>query len=303
MGVILVVDDSIEIRQLVSFSLKAAGYKVAEAASGQEALDYISVSPPDLVILDVMMPGMTGFDVLRTLRENQDMGGIPVVFLTARTAVDDKVQGFESGAEDYLTKPFEPKELVLRVGLLLRKKAETERLRQESKTDGLTELANRRAINERISEELSESRRHRQALSILMFDIDHFKRINDTYGHPAGDELLKQMAALLKGSVREEDVVGRFGGEEFLALLPHTSALVALKMAERLRKRIADNPFDLGEVTVNITVSLGVAGMPEDDVSTPEELISLADKRLYVAKHLGRNRSIGADKKPAADAA
>lgn len=300
MSTVLVVDDNVDIRRLASLSLKGAGYATVEAASGSEALSIIAATPPDLVVLDVMMPGMTGFDVLRELRARLCHLDLPVIFLTAKTDISDKEQGFELGAEDYLTKPFTPKELVLRVKAQLRLKSEGDKLRDDvrrqeqlSCTDELTQAYNRRHLLQRMKEELAEAVRHERSVSFIMLDIDHFKQINDTYGHLAGDDILRQLADLARGHIRQEDILARYGGEEFGILLPTTQAQTAAFTAERIRSVVQGNKFTSGQLVIRVTASIGVAGFPADPVTTSDELIELADKRLYMAKHTGRNQVVG----------
>ena len=290
---ILVVDDAEEIRKLVSYSLRAAGYDTVLAASGAEALSVVENEPPDLMVLDVMMPGMSGFDVLRTLRTRFAHLDVPVILLTAKSELGDKAQGFEYGAEDYVTKPFAPRELAMRVAAHLRVRDERLRLREQAQADALTGIANRRLLMERAAQELSSAQRHEQELSLVLWDIDHFKHINDTYGHPCGDVILRDLARGIASQVRREDLLGRYGGEEFVLLMPLTPPAEALVTADRIRAGIYAREFVYEGERVHVSVSAGVAGYPRDGVQTVDELVQLADKRMYVAKHLGRNRVIG----------
>ncbi len=297
---VLIVDDTEEIRRLVRIGLKSSGYNTVEASSGPEALFVIETVRPDIMVLDVMMPQMTGFEVLREMKLRFPDLDIPVIMLTAKTETDDKVEGFEAGAQDYMTKPFEPRELAARVKVLLRARQERERLRAAaeglealSTTDELTGLHNRRHLMSRVSEAIAEHIRHGGPVSLLLFDIDRFKSVNDTYGHVAGDDLLRELADLLRPNIRQEDVLARYGGEEFVMLLPSTPVESAVVMAERVRELVAMHEFQCNGNPLRITVSIGVAGLPGDTVRTAEEFIAMADKRLYLAKHLGRNRVIG----------
>ncbi|BCW98930.1 MAG: diguanylate cyclase response regulator [Armatimonadota bacterium] len=297
---VLIVDDTEEIRRLVRIGLKSAGYNTVEASSGQEALFVIETVRPDIMVLDVMMPQMTGFEVLREMKLRFPDLDIPVIMLTAKTETDDKVEGFEAGAQDYMTKPFEPRELAARVKVLLRSKQERERLRIAaeglqalSTTDELTKLHNRRHLMSRVSEAIAQHIRHGGPVSLLLFDIDRFKSVNDTYGHVAGDDLLRELADVLRPNIREEDVLARYGGEEFVMLLPSIPVDSAVMTAERVRELVAMHEFHCDGHPLRITVSIGVAGLPGDTVRTAEEFIAMADKRLYLAKHLGRNRVVG----------
>lgn len=300
MSTVLVVDDTADIRRLASISLKNAGFTIMEAASGPEALEIISATPPDLVVLDVMMPGMTGFEVLQEVRSRMQHLDLPIIFLTAKSDLSDKEKGFELGAEDYITKPFVPKELVLRVTAHLRLKVEGDKLRHDaqvheqlSATDELTQTYNRRHLLQRMKEEISEAVRYGRPVSFIMFDIDHFKQINDTRGHLAGDDVLRQLSALTRSNIRQEDILARYGGEEFGILLPTTPAETAAHTAERLRQMVEANVFTSGEAAFHVTISIGVAGFPADPIESNEELIEVADKRLYAAKFTGRNKVVG----------
>jgi|YNPNPStandDraft_1061719.scaffolds.fasta_scaffold23922_1 diguanylate cyclase (GGDEF)-like protein len=297
---VLIVDDTEEIRRLVRIGLKSSGYSTVEASSGPQALFLIETVRPDIMVLDVMMPQMTGFEVLREMRQRFPDLDIPVIMLTAKTETDDKVEGFEAGAQDYMTKPFEPRELAARVRVLLQSRQERERLRAAaqglqalSATDELTGLYNRRHLMGRVNEALAEHLRHGIPVSLLIFDIDRFKSVNDTYGHVAGDDLLRELAEVLRPNIRQEDVMARYGGEEFVLLLPATPVESAMVMAERIRELVALHEFDCDGNPLHVTVSIGAAGLPGDAVRTGEEFIAMADKRLYVAKHLGRNRVVG----------
>ncbi len=297
---VLIVDDTEEIRRLVWMGLKADGYKLVEASSGPEALFVIETLRPDIIVLDVMMPQMTGFEVLREMKQRFPDLDIPVIMLTARTELNDKVEGFEAGAQDYVTKPFEPRELAARVKVLLRARQERERLRaaaeglaELSTTDELTGLYNRRHLMRRVTESLAEHARHGVPVSLLLFDIDRFKAVNDTFGHLAGDDLLRELAAVLRPNTRQEDVLARYGGEEFVMLLPSSPVEAAMMTAERIRGLVAMHEFVCDGNTLRITVSIGVSGVPGDTVRSAEEFIAMADKRLYLAKHLGRNRVVG----------
>lgn len=309
MPTVLVVDDEPAIRHLVAYSIKSGGLNVVEASNGIEALDIIASNQPDLLVLDVMMPGMTGFQVLREMKTRFPDADLPTILLTAKAELSDKTEGFESGAEDYVTKPFAPKELLMRVQAQLRLKEQRDKLRsaaqglqQLSATDELTGAYNRRHLLQRIREEFSESNRHERAMSFILFDIDHFKSVNDNYGHLAGDAVLKNLAEVVRQSTRQEDVLARYGGEEFAILLPTTPREIAITLAERIRQSVASKPFAHENLTLQVTISLGVAGIPDDAVEDIEDLIEAADRRLYVAKNSGRNRTVGFDEELAAAA-
>jgi two-component system, cell cycle response regulator len=295
---VLVADDSELIRAIVRAGLEDDGYQVSEAADGLAALEHCLRSPPDVVLLDIEMPGLDGHRVLAQLKANELLRDIPVVFLTGHTDMSDVLNALRAGAQDYLKKPFEPAELLARVGAaahikrlqdeLRARNAELERL---SRTDMLTGLDNRRHIEEQLRQQSSAARRHREEFAVLLFDIDHFKRVNDTYGHPTGDLVLREFAHRLRGELRAEDIACRWGGEEFLIVLPHTGPPEALAVAERIRSVTESTPILAGDQLIGLTVSGGCA---IGSGGTPEDLIREADSLLYRAKQDGRNRIAGA---------
>jgi two-component system, cell cycle response regulator len=296
---VLIADDSLVIRAVVRAGLESEGYQVVEAVDGAAALERCRQQPPDVVLLDIEMPGLDGYQVLAQLKADDDLKDIPVVFLTSRTGMDDVVAGLRGGAHDYLKKPFEPPELLARVGSAVHVKKLQDQLRernvqldQMSRTDALTGLYNRRHLDDELARRHSDARRHGEALSVLILDIDHFKRVNDTYGHPAGDVVLKEFAVRLAGQLRTADVAGRWGGEEFLVILPRTALPGARHVADRIRAAIAAAPFLAGEMQIRVTVSGGCAAGPLDSL---EALVGLADACLYEAKEAGRDQIIGTD--------
>ncbi|MCW2714253.1 MAG: response regulator receiver modulated diguanylate cyclase [Frankiales bacterium] len=296
---VLVADDSATVRALVRFELETAGYAVVEAADGQEALHLASAGGVDVVLLDVEMPVLDGFGAITELKRDPATAELPVVFLTGRSEGGDVVEALRLGAQDYLTKPPQTPELLARVGaavqvsgLRAELRRRTEELDRVSRTDHLTGLHNRRHLDEQLHGMLSSSRRHGVPLTVLIIDVDHFKRVNDTAGHPAGDAVLQEVASRLVTSVRDEDVIGRWGGEEFLVLAPHTDLLGGQALAERLRLGVAACPVVVGETALDITVSVGGATVGErGDANTGGGVLQLADANLYAAKEGGRNRS------------
>ena len=229
-GRILVAEDSLVVRAVVCEQLEEEGYDVVEAVDGESALASCTLTRPDAILLDIEMPGLDGNQVLARLKADPELSDIPVVFLTGRTGTDDMVAGLRAGAHDYLKKPFEPAELLARVGGAVRIKRLQDELRlrneeldQLSRIDGLTGLHNRRHLDEQLSAETNSARRHQQPLAILLLDIDHFKLVNDVEGHPAGDRVLQEFASRLRATVRAGSVIGRWGGEEFLVIAPRTN--------------------------------------------------------------------------------
>lgn len=301
---ILVVDDVATNLRLVEGHLRREGYQVVLASSGEEALQKIEIDPPDLVLLDVIMPGMDGFEACRRIRENPEIRHIPVILVTALTDLDHKNQGQQAGADDFVTKPFDRNELLIRVRSMLRIKvlhdrltqkiAELEsakkRLRQLADTDPLTSLYNKRYLIKALRNEVSRASRYKNPLSLVMIDVDHFKAINDEFGHVSGDAVLQQMATLLANGVRSIDIAARYGGEEFAIVLPETPATGAELVARRLGALVKRHRFldAEGEPLDPLTISLGVAshGAGCDGAGS---LVKLADARLYEAKQSGRD--------------
>jgi diguanylate cyclase (GGDEF) domain len=306
---ILVVDDHEDNVEVLRARLESRGYEVEGAMSGQEALDTVSRWCPDLVLLDVMMPDMDGLEVVKRLKADPTLPFIPVIMQTALDSTERLVAGLEAGADDYVTKPINFAELEARVRVFLRIKrlqqdlAEREKELSEmndkllriSLTDGLTGVDNRRALEQRLHEMFEHSLRLHEPISVVMCDIDHFKKVNDTYGHAAGDEVLKQFAHILSEEAREIDRVGRYGGEEFLLLLPGTVLDAAVTFSERLRERVDAHTFSYEGGTLKRTVSFGVASWPHPKIRGREAMLKAADDALYVAKETGRNRVVRFD--------
>ncbi|TLN21553.1 diguanylate cyclase, partial [bacterium] len=316
---VLVVDDSPTMRAMLYDILSAGGHRIRQAENGRIALEEIAQKEPDLVVLDVMMPEMDGHAACKKIRELH--GYIPVLMVTAKGAAEDLVKGLEAGADDIIAKPFEPIELSARVSSLLRIRAlhqrlYTQNIELESKnkelermakalnrankeltllsvTDGLTKSYNHRHFQERFKAEFARAERYGTFLSVILIDIDHFKKVNDTYGHPVGDQVLVRLVEILQESVRKEDLVARYGGEEFVLMLPETSGPRSLLLARRIRERVESElvRIDAG-LAVAFTVSLGVACYePSGQIANAEELIAKADAALYRAKENGRNRA------------
>ena len=295
--VVLLVEDSAVIRALVRRMLVAGGHVVVEAAGGAAALTVCREQQPDVVLLDVEMPEMSGWDVLAAMKADPDLRDVPVVFLTGRSDTTDMVDGLRLGAHDYLRKPCEPTELLARVQAAARVKRLQDELRQRnedldriSRTDALTGLRNRRHVEEYLAKLTSLARRNLEPIAVLVIDIDHFKSVNDEHGHEAGDAVLREVAGRMQDSVRLEDMVGRWGGEEFLVVLPNTTDQGAAELAERLRQVVADTPCRLADGdAVQVTISVGCAASLIDDAGI---LVRSADAAMYEAKQTGRNRVV-----------
>ncbi len=295
---VLVAEDSAISRRMLEATLAKQGYDVISVADGGEASRILnSPDGPRLALIDWMMPGMTGVEVCRQLRTRGDDDYVYIVLLTSRGEQEDIVQGMESGADDYVTKPYDMHELVMRlkagqriVDLQARLSSVQQALREQATHDALTGLLNRRAIMDILEREVARASRLGSRLAVLMIDLDHFKRINDTLGHPVGDALLKESAARMESSIRAYDRVGRYGGEEFLVVLPNISRADASQVAERLRARIAGSTVPTHRGPVDVTASVGICvaqGVANLDVDT---ILREADDALYQAKESGRNR-------------
>lgn len=289
---ILAVDDSAINLQVVGTVLDEIGYSTTFANSGFQAIERFKSAQPDLVLLDLMMPEMDGFEVCRALKLADPE--IPIIFLTASHEQEPLLQAFEQGAVDYVTKPFNKLELAARVKTHLMLKYAFNQLKtalvemeQLAKTDGLTGLLNRRTLFEVAAQEFSRAQRYERALSLIMLDIDHFKHINDTYGHPVGDIVIQTVAATLKETLREADLIGRYGGEEFAVILPETTLEHASEVAERICCQIGERTMTDNE-NLRVTVSLGVTTL-RTGMSTVGEMLKQADQALYQAKSNGRN--------------
>jgi diguanylate cyclase (GGDEF)-like protein len=290
---ILVADDDPDILTMVSTLLSREGYGVIPAANGNEALSLARSASPDLLVLDVAMPGMDGYAVCREIR-SAGPDAPPVIFLTARVETQDRVVGLDAGAVDYVVKPFSAAELRARVRAALRTKLDTDRLIEAAATDPLTGLLNRSQLGPRVAELVAASRRTGRPLACLMVDLDFFKTVNDTYGHQAGDAVLVEVARRLTEAKRASDVLVRYGGEEFLALLPETDLDGALVVAEKLRSAIAEEPVVFrseahGPIAISVRASVGVSWL-DDDMYDAALLVAAADDALYRAKERGRNR-------------
>ncbi|HEY9515123.1 MAG TPA: diguanylate cyclase [Gemmatimonadaceae bacterium] len=306
---LLIVDDHPDNVEVLKARLEALGYRTVCACDGGEALAQVAQSPPDLILLDVMMPLIDGYEVARRIKADRSLPFIPIIMQTALDSTGSKVEGLGAGADDYITKPINFEELEARIRAMLRikalqdevKKSErdlaiaNQRLQQMAVTDVLTGLFNRRHLDERLREMFDHSFRLHEPLAVVMFDLDDFKSVNDSFGHLAGDMVLQQLATLLRQVVREIDRVGRYGGEEFMAILPGTVLDAAVTFAERARQEVETQLFTYDGGTLHRTLSCGVAGWPHPRIQHRDELVKAADDALYVAKELGRNRVIRFD--------
>ncbi|HEY4217453.1 MAG TPA: diguanylate cyclase [Gemmatimonadaceae bacterium] len=306
---VLIVDDHEDNVELLRARLESWGFTTEAATDGQKALDKVESSPPDLILLDVMMPVMDGIEVARRVKGNPNLPFIPIIMQTALDATENKVEGLEAGADDYITKPIDFAELKARLNSMLRIKRlqeeleererqlleANERLRHMSQTDVLTGLDNRRHLEERLDEMFEHAKRLNEPFSCVMCDLDRFKNVNDTHGHQAGDAVLKQLARILRSEVREVDRAGRYGGEEFMLLLAGTVLDAAVTFAERVRKEIEAHTFTFDGGSLRSTASFGVSAWPHPRIEHCDGLVRAADEALYVAKETGRNRVVRFD--------
>jgi len=286
---ILAIDDSQMDLFLLKKYLFEMGFDVFLADNGQKGIDAAINEKPDIILLDVMLPDVDGFEVCKKLKNDTATTNIPVIFISGNNDPCDKAEGINAGAVDYITKPFDPGELKARVESVLRSIILEEKIRLLANTDELTGLDNRRHFFDILERELFSGRIKGKSLCMMMIDIDHFKRVNDTYGHLAGDRILKQMGKILKENTYPLDVVGRYGGEEFVILMPETSPSKAAKAAEKLRVLIDGHYWDIGKESISVTVSIGIASI---DSGNSHDLIKKADEALYRAKEQGRNRVV-----------
>jgi diguanylate cyclase (GGDEF)-like protein len=291
---VLISEDSHVVRQVLRFHLEAHGFAIVETSDGEEAVRLAAVHQPSVILLGVELDGIGGFEALARLKADPELADTPVLFITGHTETRDLVEGLQLGAHDYLRKPCEPAEVIARVRGAARMKLLQDELRQRnaeldriSRSDPLTGLANRRHLDEQLDAQIASALRHDHDMSIALIDVDHFKVINDTYGHASGDDVLQDVADRLRIAARAEDIVGRWGGEEFLVILPFCDADASFQISERFRKGIAEKPIVThdGDV-ITVTVSIGCA------TGTESDLVERADLALYAAKERGRNRTV-----------
>jgi diguanylate cyclase (GGDEF)-like protein len=292
---ILVVDDDQDNLLLVSSTLEHEGYRVERAASGEEALEKLKYVKPDLILLDINMPGISGLDALTTLRQRDDY--MSVIFVSARNDTDDIIRGLDSGADDYICKPFEPMELLARVRAQLRIKDLTDNLERANQRlqalvdiDDLTGLYNMRSVYQKLDGEIARARRFNRAVGVVMMDMDNFKSANDTHDHLFGSYVLSEIGKLIGDNIRQVDFAARYGGDEFLIALSETSVDGAALFANRLRALIAGHLYDNKTSSMHLTASLGLCVIePVVHNVDARSLVRYADNALYEAKRSGKN--------------
>ena len=285
---VLIIDDDVDSLAIAKLRLRKDGYIIQSACNGSEGLEKARTDSPDLILLDVQMPGKSGFEVCEELKSTADLCNIPVIFLSAADDISEKVKGLDLGAVDYVTKPFDIFELRARVRAALRTKRLQDLLLMYGEVDSLTEIYNRRVLMERLQQEWDRIQRKPVPLSFIMVDIDKFKLVNDTYGHPVGDNVLVRVSNILNQSIRGGDIVGRYGGEEFGIVMNHSTAEEAAFAADRYRVEIERALFVAKKKEFSVTASFGIA----DSIGRKsiDELIKGADAALYRAKETGRNK-------------
>ncbi|MFQ5431752.1 MAG: diguanylate cyclase, partial [Nitrospinota bacterium] len=282
---ILVVENSPQTLNNIHKILADAGYDLLTASDGMEGLKVVREGSVDLIVSAVLLPGMDGFEFCKKVRESSTTDTIPFIFLTAQGSMEDRQSAFREGADDYITKPFEPGDLIMRVEAGLKR---AERYLAEAYTDALTGLNNRRYFDKKLAEMMAHSKRYDESFCLAMLDVDLFKDFNDSFGHVVGDRALKHLATIIMDSIRQSDIHSRFGGEEFTVLLPSTDKTNSITFMDRLRQKISETPMlDEGNEYF-FTISIGIAQFP-DDSELPDELLKCADKAMYESKSKGRN--------------
>jgi diguanylate cyclase (GGDEF)-like protein len=301
--ILLVEDDKIQGKVTKDY-LESTGYTVVWVEDGKSAIKAVKTRDIDLVVLDLVLPDINGNEVCRWLKLNQDTRGLPIIMLTAKSSTNDKVTSLTAGADDHLSKPFNESELGARIYACLRTKALQDELRDKNRqleevlskveilaiTDPLTHLYNRRHFENLIENEFASTARYKSPATCLMIDVDYFKSINDEYGHRTGDVVLKEITNIIKSCLRKVDTVARWGGEEFVVLLPRTKKEDSYAAAERILNTISEYAFT--GVKKRVTVSIGIASIPDPSIDTAEKLVDASDVAMYEAKVGGRNRIV-----------
>ena len=300
--VLLVEDDHAQAMATKEF-LDRSGYEVVWVEDGKTAMKVAKLEPVDCILMDRILPDINGNEVCRWLKGNVDTKGIPIIMLTVKSSTADKVSGLHAGADDYLPKPYSAMELNARIYACLRNKHLQDELRKKNQelqemlykvetmaiTDPLTDLFNRRRFETIVEQEFSRTRRYQTPLSCMMIDIDYFKRINDEFGHRTGDTVLKDISRILKECIRDVDTASRWGGEEFVVLLPQTEEKGAIKPALRIIDHVLNQSFE-GVPSGRVSVSIGIASAPDPAIDSGEKLVDFSDLAMYEAKRKGRNR-------------
>ncbi|KUG21722.1 diguanylate cyclase/phosphodiesterase domain 1 (ggdef) [hydrocarbon metagenome] len=296
---ILCIDDDSDILNLLEKILSGIGYNVIKAADGKQGISEALTRKPDLILLDIVMPGMDGYEICKKIKDKEETKNIPIIFITAKKEDEDEAKGLKIGAVDYIRKPLYPPIIKSRIRTQLDLKLKTDMLERLVSIDGLTNIYNRRKFDETLKLEWKRALRNNRHLSLIMSDIDHFKGYNDHYGHTAGDDCLRRVSQGLKNLLqRPADLLARYGGEEFAVILPETDYNGAIYISKFLLKGIEDLniSYPHSPVVGHVTISIGIAtSIPGKNCDTPLHLIEAADSMLYVAKQNGRNQIQGKD--------
>lgn len=287
---ILVVDDNQNNLRLLQDILEDETYEVITIDDSLSVLDVACKIKPDLILLDIMMPNMDGFEVCRRIKTHPEINDIPIIMVTAKSDGIDLKNAFDLGAVDYIKKPFDEMEIIARVQSVLRLKHNQDNLKEKASKDGLTGIYNHALLIELFEKEYLKAKRASESLAFVMLDIDHFKLVNDTYGHTGGDIVLQELVKILNNSIRENDLVGRYGGEEFSIVLGKATCEDTFDICERIRKNVESHDFQIGELTIHVTISVGFYYKASEDTISSSEMIKLADEALYKAKQSGRNK-------------
>lgn len=295
---ILIVDDNASMRADMIRILKASDplLEIQEASDGIEALKVLGEANIDLIIADLVMPRMDGLKLLSAVRREERLQHTPVIIVTSRANIEEKLLSFDHGAQDFLTKPYHPAELVARSRVMLRLRAQMRAIEQRAVVDSLTGLYNQTYLAGALNRELKRCQRYHLSLSCLMIDVDDFKRVNDTHGHLAGDDVLRTVGRMLQATLRGYDFAVRYGGDEFVIILAQNDPAGARHVAERIRETVVHHSFfPLTGPSNPVTVSIGVASLPGERIKVVNDLIEAADQALYQAKTQGKNRVITID--------
>jgi two-component system, cell cycle response regulator len=287
---VLIIEDHPDQRDLLAIVLQREGYKVVTAANGLEALEKLEQDEVHIALSDIMMPKMDGFELINKIRSNSALRHIYIILITARIQEGDRVRGLDLGADDYITKPFSFSELLARVRVGSRVVQYQQHLEYQTQIDSLTGLFNRRAFEKKIGEEFERSKRYGHPLSVVILDIDNFKKINDTYGHHGGDAALVRISEILRERSRRSDFPSRFGGEEFVLVLPETDQDSAIQVARKFHEEIRSCSFGTVDKPFVLTVSMGLTSSTKKDYSDWREMVADADCALYQAKNTGKDR-------------
>lgn len=288
---VLVIEDHPDQRDLLAIVLQREGYRVVTAANGIEALEKLGQETVHIALSDIMMPKMDGFELINKIRSNAALKNIYLILITARIQEGDRVRGLDLGADDYITKPFSFSELLARVRVGSRVVQYQQHLEYQTHIDSLTGLFNRRAFEKKIAEEFERATRYQHPISILILDIDNFKTINDTYGHHGGDTALVKISETLRAKTRRSDFPSRYGGEEFVLILPETDQESALQVANKIQEEIRSCVFGSNDKHFSLTVSIGISSTSNREYSDWNQMLNAADQALYVAKNNGKDRA------------